>query len=115
MMRGIRGLLTGGVAALLLPALVLGAEGNKEEKKAEPNEDLKALKCPDRWKAEVVLEKPELMYPSVVCCAPDGRIFVAEDPMDMIGPGNKPVDRIVCIFPDGHKTIFAERLYAVYG
>jgi len=114
-MRRIGAVLRGVLAALLLPAVVLGAEGKNDDKNAEPKEDPKILKCPDGWKAEVVLEKPDLLYPSVVCCAPDGRIFVAEDPMDMIGPGNKPGDRILCIFPDGHKTVFAERLYAVFG
>ena len=56
-----------------------------------------------------------LHWPSVVECAPDGRIFVAEDPMDMPGPGNKPIDRILCIHPDGHVTVFADHLYAVFG
>src|SRR5690242_12359107 len=101
------------VAAVVLCAVnVLAADDKKDEKK-EVKEDPKVLKATDGWKAEVVLQNPDILYPSVVCCAPDGRIFLAEDPMDMIGPGNKPVDRILCIFPDGHKTIFAERLYAV--
>src|SRR5688500_12279630 len=44
------------------------------------------------WKLEVVKEKPEIQVPSVVAVAPDGRVFFAEDPMDQIGPGNKPID-----------------------
>ena len=31
------------------------------------------------WKVEVVLQQPTVNYCSVVCCAPDGRIFLAED------------------------------------
>jgi glucose/arabinose dehydrogenase len=58
---------------------------------------------------------PRIKHPSVVCAAPDGRIFVGEDPMDMAAKGNEPNDRVVCIHPDGRVTVFAEKLYAVYG
>jgi putative heme-binding domain-containing protein len=67
------------------------------------------------WKAEAILTHPDILYPSTVCCAPDGRIFVAEDPADMPGPPTSPIDRILCLWPDGHKTIFAEHLRAVFG
>src|ERR1700687_1834001 len=67
------------------------------------------------WKSEVVAEQPTVNYCSVVCCAPDGRVFLAEDPMDMIGPPNQPIDRILCLHPDGKITVFAEKLYAVFG
>jgi putative membrane-bound dehydrogenase-like protein len=72
-------------------------------------------KAPANWKVEVVAEQPVIKNPSVVCCAPDGRIFVAEDPMDMVGPPNEPGDRIMCLHPDGKWTVFAEKLYAVFG
>jgi putative membrane-bound dehydrogenase-like protein len=74
-----------------------------------------APKAPPDWKVEVVLEQPRVNYCSVVCCAPDGRVFLAEDPMDMIGPPNQPIDRILCIHPDGRITVFADKLYAVFG
>ncbi len=67
------------------------------------------------WKIELVAEPPVLKYPSVVTCAPDGRIFVAQDPADMPGPSNEPIDSILCIHPDGHITKFAEGLHAVFG
>jgi putative membrane-bound dehydrogenase-like protein len=67
------------------------------------------------WKIEVVAEQPAVNYCSVVCCAPDGRVFLAEDPMDMVGPPNQPIDRILCLHPDGKITVFAEKLYAVFG
>ena len=67
------------------------------------------------WKIELVAEPPTLLYPSVVTCAPDGRIFVAQDPCDMPGPSNEPIDSILCIHPDGHITKFAEGLHAVFG
>src|SRR4051812_22599744 len=56
-----------------------------------------APKGPADWKVEVVAEQPAVNYCSVVCCAPDGRVFLAEDPMDMIGPPNRPIDRILCL------------------
>lgn len=71
--------------------------------------------CPPGWKVEVVAAPPQLKHPSVVCCAPDGRVFVAEDPMDMGNDSSKPTDRILCFHPDGKTTVFAEGLYAVFG
>ncbi len=67
------------------------------------------------WKVEVIAEYPTVKYCSVVCCAPDGRIFLAEDPMDQIGPPNQPGDRILCRQLDGTWTVFADKLYAVFG
>jgi len=72
-------------------------------------------KAPPDWKVEVVAKYPDIKYPSVLCFAPDGRLFVGEDPMDMEGPVNKPGDRILCFHPDGKVTVFAEGLYAVFG
>jgi putative heme-binding domain-containing protein len=71
---------------------------------------------PAGWKLEAVLAAPEVKHPSVVCCAPDGRVFVAEDPMDISLPkASVPEGRIICIHLDGHRTVFAEKLYAVFG
>src|SRR5262249_19059029 len=42
---------------------------------------LRLPRCPAGWRLDVVLRSPRLRHPSVVCCAPDGRVFVAEDPM----------------------------------
>ena len=78
-------------------------------------QDANAPKGPADWKVEVVAKHPQVNYCSVVCCAPDGRVFLAEDPMDMVGPPNRPIDRILCIHPDGRITTFAENLYAVFG
>ncbi|HET6248066.1 MAG TPA: PVC-type heme-binding CxxCH protein [Tepidisphaeraceae bacterium] len=72
-------------------------------------------KTAPNWKVELVTAPPVLHWPSVVECAPDGRIFIAEDPMDMPGPANKPGDRVLCIHPDGQVTVFADHLYAVFG
>jgi putative membrane-bound dehydrogenase-like protein len=71
---------------------------------------------PPDWKLETILSAPDVKHPSVVCCAPDGRVFVAEDPMDISTPKASTTDgRIICIHPDGHRTVFAEKLYAVFG
>ena len=71
---------------------------------------------PAGWKLEVVAASPAVRHPSVVCCAPDGRVFVAEDPMDISLPGaDAAAGRIVCVHPDGHITTFAEKLHAVFG
>jgi putative membrane-bound dehydrogenase-like protein len=78
-------------------------------------QDKAAPKGPADWKVEVVAEQPTVNYCSVVACAPDGRVFLAEDPMDMVGPPNQPIDRVLCIHPDGKITVFAEKLYAVFG
>jgi putative membrane-bound dehydrogenase-like protein len=78
-----------------------------------PSPELPA--CAEGWKLEVVAQAPRLRHPSVVACAPDGRIFVGEDPIDMEGPIDQPGDRIVCLHPDGRLTVFADRLGPVFG
>jgi putative membrane-bound dehydrogenase-like protein len=68
------------------------------------------------WTMELVAEAPRINHPSVVCTAPDGRIFVAEDPMDIRTPRADATEgRILCLHPDGRITVFAEKLYAVFG
>lgn len=102
---------------------VLGAEGDKPQaatkaaqaKPVEKKEDKDAWKIAENWKLEILAEKPAIHYPSVVYPAPDGRIFLAEDPMDMKGSSKDPADRILVIQPDGKISVFAEGLYAVFG
>ncbi|MGH9361466.1 MAG: DUF7133 domain-containing protein, partial [Thermoanaerobaculia bacterium] len=72
--------------------------------------------CPPGWRLEVLAEAPRLRHPSVVACAPDGRVFVAEDPMDISAPSaDLPWGRILCLHPDGSWTVFADGLHAVFG
>jgi len=69
------------------------------------------------WKLERLAEAPDISHPSVVTTAPDGRIFVAEDPMDIrddVAPEAR-AGRIVCLHPDGRRTVFASGLHAVFG
>ena len=57
---------------------------------------------------------PQINTPSMVCAIPDGRVLVAEHALSNVG-GHTPIDRILCIHPDGKVNIFADGLYAVFG
>ncbi|HYF00825.1 MAG TPA: HEAT repeat domain-containing protein [Planctomycetota bacterium] len=72
-------------------------------------------KVPEGWTVELVAKPPVLRHPSVVCAAPDGRVFVAEDPMDISAPADAALGRILCVHPDGRVSVFAEKLHAVFG
>src|SRR5688500_700380 len=108
-------------ACLLSVSLCTSLQGAEQQspKKEEPKKEPPKLPTPSpsspEWKLEVLFEKPKIHLPSVACTIPDGRILVAEDPMDQFGPGNKPIDRVLCIWPDGKVTVFADKLYAVFG
>lgn len=69
----------------------------------------------EKWKMELIAEATKIKYPSVVVCAPDGKVFVPEDPMDITRPAHVSEGRIVCFHPDGRTTVFAEKLHAVFG
>jgi putative membrane-bound dehydrogenase-like protein len=71
---------------------------------------------PRDWKLEVIASAPKVRHPSVVCCAPDGRVFVGEDPMDISLPSaDLARGRVLCFHPDGRVTTFADSLHAVFG
>src|SRR5947207_12150408 len=68
------------------------------------------------WRIELIAQAPQLRHPSVVACAPDGRVFVAEDPVaSRLPKADATEGRILCLHPGGHVTVFAEKLYAVFG
>jgi putative membrane-bound dehydrogenase-like protein len=89
-------------------------DDKKDAKKEEPKLPYPSPSSP-QWKMTILKQKPDIQVPSVVAASPDGRIFFAEDPMDQKGPGNVPGDRILCLHPDGKMTVFADKLYAVFG
>jgi putative heme-binding domain-containing protein len=63
-----------------------------------------------------VARAPDVKHPSVVACAPDGRVFVAEDPMDISLPrADLAEGRILVIGAGGRITVFADKLHAVFG
>lgn len=68
------------------------------------------------WRLDLLLSAPQIRHPSVVCAAPDGRIFIGEDPMDISNPRADAAEgRILCRHPDGRVTVFADKLYAPFG
>ena len=72
-------------------------------------------KVPEGFKIRLVAAVPAVQYPCQVATAPDGSLFVGEDPMDQIGPATEPIDRIL-LFRDGKEpVVFAEKLNAIFG
>src|SRR6185295_1417130 len=73
----------------------------------------------DGFAIDLVAEAPEILWPSSNTCLPDGTLLVGEDRMDMPGPTNEPLDRVIALRwkPDGsfEKKVFADRLFAVMG
>jgi putative membrane-bound dehydrogenase-like protein len=100
-------------AALALNAGPVFAE-LKTENTLLPASDSSLPKVAKDWKVELVGKPPQVQWPSVVEVAPDGRIFIGEHGMDMPGPAGQPIDRVLCIHPDGRTTVFADHLYAVF-
>jgi putative membrane-bound dehydrogenase-like protein len=74
-----------------------------------------ALKVADGWRADLVARAPEILFPTAIVAAPDGTIYVGQDPMDMPGPPTAPIDSIVAIGRGGKRTLFADKLWAVMG
>ncbi|MBI4600694.1 MAG: HEAT repeat domain-containing protein [Planctomycetes bacterium] len=72
-------------------------------------------RCAPGWKVETIAVAPDILHPTVVAFAPDGRFFVAEDPMDISAPADATLGRVLCFHPDGRRTVFAEGLHAVFG
>ena len=72
-------------------------------------------KVPDGFKIRLVAAVPAVQYPCQVATAPDGSLFVGEDPMDQVGPADKAIDRIL-LFRDGKEpVVFADKLFAIFG
>ncbi len=70
---------------------------------------------PEGFKIRLVAAVPAVQYPCQVATAPDGSLFVGEDPMDQVGPASKPIDRIL-LFRDGKDpVVFADKLNAIFG
>jgi putative heme-binding domain-containing protein len=78
------------------------------------NTDPKPPVSVEGWKVETVLMSPNIESPSVVCALPDGRVLIGEDPLDNKG-GKEPVDRILCLWPDGHTSVWSDHMYPVFG
>ncbi len=66
------------------------------------------------WKVELVAQAPRILFPTAIVAAPDGTLYVGQDPMDMPGPPTAPLDSIVAI-KDGKVSVFADKLWSVMG
>jgi putative heme-binding domain-containing protein len=74
-------------------------------------------KVPPGFTVELVAKAPDIEHPTALAVAPNGDVYVAEDPMDMRGPSNKPADKI-WLLKDGDpkiKVLIADKLWAVMG
>jgi putative heme-binding domain-containing protein len=73
-----------------------------------------ALQLAEGWRAELIAEAPEILFPTAIVQAPDGTLYVGQDPMDMPGPPTAPADSVVAIRA-GKVSVFADKLWAVMG
>src|SRR4051794_14731869 len=71
-------------------------------------------KVVDGWKIELVAQAPRIVFPTACVAAPDGTIYLGQDPMDMPGPPTQPIDSIVALKGD-RLTVFAGKLWSVMG
>jgi putative heme-binding domain-containing protein len=115
--RAARVFVVAAVAAALAPVAVLGQAAPAAPEGRPPitfSTDPKPPVAVDGWKVETVLLAPQIESPSVVCALPDGRVLIGEDPLDNRG-GKDPIDRIMCLWPDGKLTVWADHLNPVFG
>src|SRR3954469_12064286 len=72
-------------------------------------------KVPKEFDVRLVATVPAVQYPCQVATAPGGMLFVAEDPMDQVGPYESKNGRIL-LFRDGNDPVpFADGFRAVQG
>ena len=91
----------------------------RAEREAPREPTTARLEVPEGFASDLIAEAPEILWPSAVHALADGSLLVAEDPMDMPGRTDQPLDRILrFVFnPDGSHTttVFARDLYASSG
>ncbi len=72
-------------------------------------------KVAEGFKVRLVASVPAVTYPCQIATRPDGGLFVAEDPMDQVGPYEADLGRIL-LFRDGKDpVVFAEGFRAIFG
>ncbi len=70
---------------------------------------------PDEFAVRLVAYVPAIHFPSQVATAPGGGLFIAEDPMDQVGPFESKNGKIL-LFRDGKPPeVFAEGFRAIFG
>jgi len=72
-------------------------------------------KVPEGFQIRLIAAVPAVKYPCQLATAPDGSLFVGEDPMDQLGPADKPIDKILLFRPGKEPVVFAEDLSAIFG
>ncbi|MBV8678121.1 MAG: hypothetical protein JO355_13245, partial [Planctomycetaceae bacterium] len=73
------------------------------------------LKVPEGFEARLVATVPAVLFPCQVATAPDGALFVAEDPMDQVGPYEASDGRILLFREGKEPVVFAEGFRAIFG
>jgi putative membrane-bound dehydrogenase-like protein len=72
-------------------------------------------KAPPEFEVRLVATVPAVEFPCQLATAPDGSLFVAEDPMDQVGPYEADLGRIL-LFRDGREpVVFADGFRAIFG
>jgi putative membrane-bound dehydrogenase-like protein len=72
-------------------------------------------KVPEGFEVRLVATVPAVLYPCQVGTAPDGALFVAEDPMDQVGPYEARHGRLL-IFREGKDpVVYADGFRAIQG
>jgi len=66
------------------------------------------------WKIALAVEAPRILFPTAIATAPDGTVYLGQDPMDMPGPPTQPIDSVVAI-KNGQVKTFADKLWSVMG
>src|SRR5215469_9581263 len=90
-----------------LAGLLIGSGAVRSARGALP-------KVPEGFQIRLVAAVPAVQYPSQVATAPDGSLFVGEDPMDQVGPADRPIDRILLFREGKPPVVFAEKLCAIF-
>ena len=67
------------------------------------------------WSIALAHQAPKIQYPTAIVVAPDGTVYLGQDPMNMPGPVTAPIDSVLAIRPDGSTRTFAAKLQSVMG
>ncbi len=72
-------------------------------------------KLPEGFEARLVAAVPAVQYTCQVATAPDGALFVAEDPMDQVGPYESFKGRILKFEEGKEPALYADQFRAIQG
>src|SRR5258708_7709206 len=72
-------------------------------------------KVAEGFKIRLVAAVPAVTYPCQIATAPDGALFVAEDPMDQVGPYESDHGRILLFREGKEPVVFADGFRAIFG